>query len=161
MEFTSAWPMCRLPVTLGGGITMEKQRSESEESGLKSWLVSQNSYHLASMLVGSYCSMALAERRKKGQITGQGGVWQWRPLQDLDSKNKVEMDQAGKLVKFLIGGFCVCKSLLCFRGIGIARIGGDGRAIGMIEHLVVDRPIAADYQPKIKLPLVAKPQADH
>src|SRR3954470_17695469 len=49
---SKAWPMCRLPVTLGGGVTIV-QGSASGRSGRNSPSVSQRAYQRASISAGS------------------------------------------------------------------------------------------------------------
>src|SRR5690606_26833905 len=49
---SSAWPICRLPVTLGGGLTMVKGVA-SGRAGRNNPLSSQWAYHRASIAAGS------------------------------------------------------------------------------------------------------------
>src|SRR5262245_6105713 len=52
----SAWPMCNDPVTLGGGMTIEKIDAWESgfDSGAKNRWLSQNGYHRSSTSFGSY-----------------------------------------------------------------------------------------------------------
>src|SRR5687768_5755090 len=50
----NAWPMCREPVTFGGGMTMENEGSRREGSALKKPLSSQSRYQRGSTAFGSY-----------------------------------------------------------------------------------------------------------
>ena len=49
---TRAWPICRTPVTLGGGMTMEKDFFLEAVLALKRFLSFQNLYHLVSISLG-------------------------------------------------------------------------------------------------------------
>jgi hypothetical protein len=51
----SAWPMCRMPVTLGGGITMEYAGFEEVSFALNCFVAIHVEYHLSSTDAGLYC----------------------------------------------------------------------------------------------------------
>src|SRR5215475_13975121 len=52
--WSSMWPMCREPVTFGGGITIEKTGPCAAGSARNKSPLDQNTAHLLSMSCGSY-----------------------------------------------------------------------------------------------------------
>lgn len=54
MELFKTWPMWRMPVTFGGGMTMEYPSLEEFSSAWKQPLVVHFSYHCFSTACGSY-----------------------------------------------------------------------------------------------------------
>src|SRR6266852_1455454 len=120
--WSSMWPMCNEPVTLGGGITMEKTGPGAAGSALNNSSFTQNSAQRGSICCGSYAlaisrvmprkSPGFPVAQRKKEFAACRGIFEYTwhaPRTSIGDQRLVTSDQCrvGVVVRFILGRNCL------------------------------------------------------